>query len=152
VAVVASEALAVGESVSDGMFSVVSAPDFVVPVDALTDVPAGATLATSLARGDILSARDLHSTRVQSLRLRSTDRAIGIPIDDATPTLHPGDLIELLLVTTDLTTGRAVEPRNGAVLAVDDASITVAVAADDADTIAAVLVDGAVVVALRQPD
>lgn len=151
IAVVAAEALAVGETVSEEMFRVVSTPSFVIPVDALTDVPTGGVLATSLERGDILSARDVQSTRTQALRLRSTDRAIGVPTDDATPTLHPGDLVELLLVSTDMTGGQNVEPRRGAVLAVHEASITVAVEADDADTIASVLVDGAVVVALRQP-
>lgn len=150
IAIVAAESLAVGDNITDGMVRVESSPSFLVPTDVLTEIPVGAVMATSRERGEILSARDLQSTRVQSLLLRATDRAIGIPIDDATPTVHPGDLVELLLVTTDPMTG-GVATRDGAVLAVHDASITVAVAADDADAIAAVLVEGAVVVALRHP-
>ncbi|NNC81273.1 MAG: hypothetical protein HKN94_14110 [Acidimicrobiales bacterium] len=151
VVVVADRALAVGDLLTPASIRLGSRPALMVPSDAVLEPPLDGTLATSLQPGEILTARHLAATRAQSLTLRSTDRAIGVPIDASTPPLVAGDLVDLLLIEVGPASGQRAEVSEAVVLAVGDTSATVSVAESDVDAIASVLVDGAIVVALRTP-
>jgi len=151
VVVVADRALAVGDPLTPASIRLGARPAVMVPSDAVLEPPLDGTLATSLQPGEILTARHLAATRAQSLTLRSTDRAIGVPIDASTPPLSAGDLVDLLLIDVGSASGQRAEVSEAVVLAVGETSATVSVAESDVDAIASVLVDGAVVVALRAP-
>ncbi len=109
-------------------------PLAVVPGDALTTLPAAATAAHPLARGEVLVAADLAG----AVAIPSGWVAFAITGDEV-PHLVPGDAAALF--------GQGARWCDGVVLAVLDTHVEVAVPPECADGLSAVLAVGEVVLA-----
>jgi hypothetical protein len=133
--------LPAGHVVSAGDVRLVELPLAVVPADAVGEVPEGAVLGSAVYAGEILVARRLapEGTGPLAAQLAPGERAVTVGHGDGDLALRHGDHVELV-TDRPLATGR--------VLAVGEASVTVAVPADDVGTVAAALVQQQVVLAL----
>ena len=147
--VMATAAAPAGGPVEAAAPELVVVPDATLVDDALRSPPADdARLRLGLRPGEIVTDRHLASGGDD--RLTRHERAIAVPVDEATPALDVGDDIELVLLEpysdaddprAIAVAGRVVEPGEGAVL--------VAIGADAVGRVAATMVTGAVIIARR---
>jgi len=145
--------VAVGELVDIDDLSIVRRPAAFIPQGALDVVPANDDVAVrSLRQGDLVTQRDLRSTRPRVV-LPAGTRAVSLPLDATIPHVETGDLVDLYLVDDSF----GVE-RTDVTKRVDVPALVIEVAADavvlavDSDSVAAVATTqatGRIVIALR---
>lgn len=129
--VVVAEAAAAGDRVAAFEFAVRPMPAAAVPDDALRQVPAAdERIVVPLHAGEVLAARHVASMRSERLEVPAGARAIGIPVDAATPVVQVGDLVDVILVADPFDPeGRSFALRPPAVVVdANDETITLAVA------------------------
>ena len=151
---VAARDLVAGETIGRGDVELREVPSGLVPDGALDEIPAGQTVRAPVYAGEVVVA-----ARLAPLGLRGTAallptgaRAIAVPVDAATGlALDIGDSVDVL-VALDPSVA-ADEPavtvaRGAVVVAVGEASVTIAVTADEAPRLAFALSQGTVTLAL----
>jgi Flp pilus assembly protein CpaB len=154
--------VAAGHVISDASVRRARVPRGVVPdgaLDAATS-PIGEAARVALVRGELVLTTRLagRGARGVAAMVRAGYRAIALPNDERTPSVHAGDRVDVIatfdvgddLETAAPTTAPSVAVASGAeVLSVAPRSLTVAVPADDAPRVAFALAKGAVTVVLR---
>lgn len=129
--VVVVEAAAAGDQAGAFELAVRPMPTAAIPDDALREVPGDEErIVVPLHPGEVLAARHVASMRADRLSVPAGTRAIGIPVDAATPLVHVGDLVDVILVADPFEPeGRSIAVRPAAVVVdTNDETITLAVA------------------------
>ncbi|MGH9243786.1 MAG: SAF domain-containing protein [Acidimicrobiales bacterium] len=160
VVVVASE-VTIGDTIDADDVEVRSMPRAVVPDGAAAEPPIGRVAMVDLHPGEILLVARVapEGLRGPAALLDPGTRALAVPTGPGTPPLTVGDTVDLLATFEPLVfdptgtseaTAAPTRPVAAAarVVAVADASVTVAVAAPDASRVAFALSQGAVTLAL----
>jgi len=89
----------VGSTVDQLDLVVRPTPQALVPGDALRQTPpTGDHLVVALRPGDVLTARDLSSSRRADRSLPDGFRAIGVAVDAATPAVEVGDRVDIIVL------------------------------------------------------
>lgn len=150
--VVVTDDVPVGASWASVGFEVASRPVALVPADALTRPPSQDRVVAPLVAGEVVTRRALASTREQQRVLPDGHRAVGFPIDAATPLLRVGDVVDLIVVEDpfgpDGSGHRALRPP-AIVLAVDEDTATLAVDAGIVSAVVSARAAGRVSLAVR---
>jgi Flp pilus assembly protein CpaB len=156
---VMTDPVAIGEPVSADHTELRSLPRAVVPDGALTDEPDGRVALADLHPGEILLGDRLAPDGLTgpAALLGPGTRALAVPTGPGTPPLAVGDTVDLLATVDPL----AIDPapteqvpeasavaRGARVVAVGEASVTVAVTVAEAPGVAVALAQGAVSLAL----
>lgn len=149
--IVATTDHAIGTTAIDDGFRSAEHPTAMTPQDALETMPNPDDLIVgAILTGDVVTERHLASTRPRTVLVPEGMRALGVPVALGLPPLQPGDQVDVILFAEPLeSNGERSRSRQGQVLRVDEATITLAVQAADAGTIADTLVSGRVTLALR---
>ena len=132
----------------------VDLPTAARPAGALDQPPVGAPLTAAVFAGEPLVTGRLAPSGVSVLAasLPAGHRGVAVPVDVATPRLEPGDVVELRSTTIDDTGAAHAEPTGSArVIAVEEASVVVAVPVPAVDELVAALAVGPVVAVLVPP-
>lgn len=143
----------VGSTVDQLDLVVRPTPQALVPGDALQQAPpTGDHLVVALRAGDVLTARDLSSSRRADRSLPDGFRAIGVAVDAATPAVEVGDRVDIIVLADPFGAGTSrssvLQPPAVVVDAVDD-TITLGVPAELVGDVLAARADGRVSLAVR---
>ncbi|MEX2293704.1 MAG: hypothetical protein WD691_07930 [Acidimicrobiales bacterium] len=152
---VARHDLDAGDNVDAGDVELVARPAALIPATALERLPADPVLRVDVIEGEVLVAQRLAPSGLQgaAARLPAGTLGVAIPIDSSTtPPLTPGDRVDILVALPRDTAGNGPPgftlTAAALVVAVDDASATIAVPRDLAPRVAVALGEGAVFLAL----
>lgn len=153
--VVLARDLPAGHRLDGGDVRLEDRPVTVLPEGALTEVPAGGTLAAAVVSGEVLVEGRLAPAGLSRLAasLPPGTRAVAVPVEPGfAPPLEVGDAVDLLVTVSPEAAGDGppgfVLAHAASVVAVDDAAVTVAVPPDIAPKVAVALSAGAVTLAL----
>jgi len=159
---VATGDLEVGAEVGDADVGWADLPLALLP-DGVADAPTGRIVTEPVVRGEVILERRLsegtgHGT---AALIGAGRRALAVPTDTASPKLAVGDRVDayasgsvggsLSDVARAQAGGARRVARNALVVAVDDRTATIAVAAAEAPAVAGALLDGALTIALVGP-
>lgn len=151
--VVVESAAPIGSTVGQLELAFRSVPVALVPDDALKmSPPAEDHLVAALRSGEVLTARDLSSLRRSDRSLPEGFRAIGIPVDAATPAVEVGDRVDLIVLADPFGAGAtrsSVLRPPAIVVGAGDATVTLGVPADLVGEVLSALADGRVSLAVR---
>jgi Flp pilus assembly protein CpaB len=152
---VAERDLQPGDEVGAHDVSLERRPATMVPATALHELPAGAVVHERVLTGEVLVTERLAAAGLSGLAatLPAGTRAVAVPVEPGmAPPLAVGDQVDVLVALPAETAGDGppgfAVATDALVVAVDDASVTVAVARSVAPRIAVALGQGAVLLAL----
>jgi Flp pilus assembly protein CpaB len=147
-----------GTAVDDGDVHLVSRPQAMVPPGALHHVPEGQVASALISAGEVVVPTRLAPLGLTGVAatLPEGSRAVAIPVEPGlAPPLVVGDHVDVLVAVDPEAAGSGppgfVVAAGALVVAVDEAAVTVAVAASTAPRIAVALGQGAVSLALVGP-
>lgn len=152
---VARRSLAAGQPVRSRDVELVARPVALVPTSAVRSLPQGAVARAAVAAGEVIVAERLAPVGLRGVAamLPAGTRAMAVPVEPgSTPPLTPGDRVEVIVALPPESAGSGAPGfallSDALVVAVDEASVTVAVPRASAPRLAVALGLGAVSLAL----
>lgn len=156
---VAVHDLAVGAELAEADVTWSDLPAVIVP-DGVADEPVGRVATEPIVRGEVVLGRRLSGSGATAL-VAPGRRALAVPVEAAPPGLAAGDRVEAYAPATSggslaelaraQGSGARRVARDALVVALDERSVTVSVAAADAPGLAAAVLDGALTLAVVAP-